>query len=414
MTPSGERLATESGEEIELGNVVAKAGEGTIYDLVGHPDRVAKIFHANLTDLPSKLAKVNAMIDAHPDGAIQDDGFVVLTWPLHTALRDGATAGYVMPKVDATTAVEIHSMSNPSNRLNPMHGAPQWTKGATWNHLLNVATNLCLAVKVVHRVDAVIGDFQERNILVSNTTRVTLVDCDSMQFTGRDGQRFLCAVGRPEFTAPELAAKNLRVDARAKPSDLFALAVHIYLLLMHGNHPFMRGRWVGQGDQPDALKLARTGDWAGGPSSRLVTHPLAPPVSYLPAEVQRLFVRAFTEGASHPDLRPTADEWQRALMRVRVAPCPVQPQQHQIPAGAPFCPWCGIDAERQARKNSQRPPVGSAYAGSIGGVSPMRQGPPGQPPVAGVPGQSRQEWTAVFVVLGIIALLVLLLIVAAV
>jgi DNA-binding helix-hairpin-helix protein with protein kinase domain len=409
MTKSGERLAAASGEEIQLGTVVAKAGEGTIYDVVGHPEWVAKIFHPTLTDMESKVAKVSAMIDAQPDGAIQDDGFVVLAWPLHAVLREGTTAGFIMPKIDATTAVEIHSMSNPSNRLNPLRGAPQWPKGATWNHLLNVATNLCLAVKVVHRVDAVIGDFQERNILVSNTTRVTLVDCDSMQFTDRDGRQFLCAVGRPEFTAPELATKNLRVDAREKPSDLFALAVHIYLLLMHGNHPFMRGRWVGQGDQPDALKLARTGDWAGGPSSRLMTHPLAPPVSFLPTEIRRLFTRAFTEGASHPDMRPTADEWQRALMRVRVIPCPVRPQQHQIPAGAAFCPWCAIDAERQARKNSQR--VQPAYAGAGSGASLWQSRQHGHP---ATPSQSRGEWTPVFVVLGFIGVILLIVIIAAV
>ena len=73
-----------------------------------------------------------------------------------------------------------------------------------------MAANLCLAVDTVHRVDAVIGDFQERNILVNDTTRVTLVDCDSMQFTGADGHQFLCGVGRPEFTAPELAGVDCR------------------------------------------------------------------------------------------------------------------------------------------------------------------------------------------------------------
>ena len=52
------------------------------------------------------------------------------------------------------------------------------TKHPTWSHLVNVAANLCLALESVHRVDAVIGEFQERSILVSDTTRVTLVDCD--------------------------------------------------------------------------------------------------------------------------------------------------------------------------------------------------------------------------------------------
>ncbi len=69
---------------------------------------------------------------------------------------------------DTADAVEIHTLSNPSNRVNPLPGAPAWTVHASWLHLVNVAANLCLAVDVVHRVDAVVGDFQERNILVSD------------------------------------------------------------------------------------------------------------------------------------------------------------------------------------------------------------------------------------------------------
>jgi hypothetical protein len=45
--------------------------------------------------------------------------------------------------------------------------------------------------------------------------------------------------------------------------------VHTHQLLMEGNHPFLRGNWVGDGRQPDAMSLARTGEWAGGPNSRL-------------------------------------------------------------------------------------------------------------------------------------------------
>src|SRR6202011_5170683 len=113
----------------------------------------------------------------------------------------------------------------PSNRARPLPSAPQWPADVTWGHLLTVAANLCLAVEVVHRVDAVIGDFQERNILVSDSCRVTLVDCDSMQFTDAAGRVFLCGVGRPEFTAPELAGAELSAHPRRKPADLVALAV---------------------------------------------------------------------------------------------------------------------------------------------------------------------------------------------
>ena len=347
-------LRLDDGVDVELGSVLARAGEGTIYAVVGRDDWVAKVFHPDLKELHVKRAKVAAMTASPPSGAKQDDGFVVLTWPLHVI--DGDQVGYVMPRVDTTKAVEIHSLSNPSNRANPLPSAPQWTKHATWRHLSTVAANLCFAVETVHRTDAVIGDFQERNILVGDTTRVTLVDCDSMQFTGGGGHQFLCGVGRPEFTAPELAGVDLAVTAREKPSDLFALAVHIHLLLMAGNHPFLRGQWTGAGDQPEAMTLAKAGHWAGGPGSPLRTHPLAPSVDFLPDRIQRLFTRAFTDGAGDPAARPSAAEWRTALHDLKVRECV---RGHQIPVETEHCPWCRIDDERAARK-AQRAAAGEA------------------------------------------------------
>lgn len=347
------RLSLADGSWVELGPALAKAGEGTIFGLAHRAESVAKVFHSDLAGLDEKLAKATAMIDTIPPEAVQGDGFVVLAWPQQLVFRDGSPVGFLMPRIDTAQAVEIHSLSNPANRANPLPSAPQWTVAATWVHLVTAAANLCLAVDVVHHVDAVIGDFQERNILVADTVRVTLVDCDSMQFTDSVGRQYLSPLGRPEFTAPELAAVDLRTTARDKTSDLFALAVHIHLLIMAGNHPFLRGTWVGPGEQPDALTLARQGNWAGGPGSLLHTHPLAPPVEFLPNEIQALFTRAFTDGARNPNVRPTADEWRQALSRIQITSCRRQPK-HQFPAGADSCPWCDIDTARQTRRTARR------------------------------------------------------------
>ncbi|MBN3459868.1 hypothetical protein JNN96_38245 [Mycobacterium sp. DSM 3803] len=346
-------VSLPDGGSVTLGAPLAKAGEGTIHEVVGRPAWVVKIFHPHLRDLAGKLEKVAAMAASLPDGAVQSDGFVVLAWPLAVVSDDtGRPSGFVMPRIDTSTAVEIHSVSNPSNRLNPLPSAAQWTKNATWGHLVHVAANLCLAAQVAHRADAVIGDFQERNILVSDTARVSLVDCDSVQFTNQSGRRFLCGVGRQEFLAPELAGVDFSSTARDQTSDLFALAVHIHLLLVSGNHPFLRGTWTGPGEQPDALTLARFGHWAGGPRSPLHRHPLAPSVGFLPVEIQRLFVRAFTDGHRNPSLRPTAAEWREALLRIRLTRCPHQ-AAHQFPISSPRCPWCEVDGERAARKDSR-------------------------------------------------------------
>jgi DNA-binding helix-hairpin-helix protein with protein kinase domain len=375
----GVRLST--GEPVTLTPVLARAGEGTVYGVAQRQDWVAKVFHPDLKGLASKVDKVAAMVRSTPSGAVQPNGFTVLAWPSQVLVDDRGPVGFVMPRIDTATAVEIHTMSNPTNRENPLPSAPQWTTKVTWGHLANTAANLCLAVQVVHRVDAVIGDFQERNILVSDTTEVTLVDCDSMQFTDGSGRRFLCGVGRPEFTAPELAGVNLRTQPRDKPSDLFALAVHIHQLLMAGNHPFMRGNWTASGEQPDALTLARSGCWAGGPGSPLQTHPLAPPITFLPSEIQRLFVRAFTDGARDPVARPTAEEWRGALLRIRLRWC--SRAAHHIPVDTQNCPWCAIDDERELRKQPRSRP----------GASGPRPGPPVSRPTP-APQPSRANWTS--------------------
>lgn len=376
-------LTLSSGIPIQLGAPLAGAtGEGTVYGVCGRPDLAAKVFHAGLNGLEDKLGKVAAMIESPPLGAVQPDGFIVLTWPQELLVAQSGPVGFVMPRIDTHTAVELHTMSNPSNRMDPMPSAPQWTRHASWGHLVNVAANLCLAVESVHRVEAVIGDFQERNILVADTTRVTLVDCDSMQFIDRNGRRFLCPVGRPEFTAPELAGKNLREQTRDKPSDLFALAVHIHQLLMAGNHPFLRGQWVGDTAQPDALSLARSCDWAGGPNSRLRTHPMAPPVTFLPVDIQQLFIRAFTDGVSDPARRPTATEWRTALTRIQLTTCPAG--KHQVPVGCTVCPWCTIDSERAARRLRQ------AWANPASAPQPIMP----QASVSSIPQTGRQPTRA--------------------
>src|ERR1700694_4606816 len=94
--------------EVELGAVVARAGEGTIHEVEGHPEWVAKVFHPDLKDLAQKRDKVAAMVQSPPLRAVQDDGFVVLTWPTNVIDERSGVVGYVMPRIDTANAVEIH------------------------------------------------------------------------------------------------------------------------------------------------------------------------------------------------------------------------------------------------------------------------------------------------------------------
>lgn len=148
---------------------------------------------------------------------------------------NGNFAGYVMPFVgDAVPIVDIY---NPTLRAQKLPGMNRF-------YLHRMARNLAAAVEAVHDCGYVIGDLNESNILVTNTALVTIIDTDSFQV-----QDWLCPVGKPDYTPPELQGKHLRTERRSRAHDHFGLGVLLFQILMGGNHPF-RGNWQGTGDSP--------------------------------------------------------------------------------------------------------------------------------------------------------------------
>jgi eukaryotic-like serine/threonine-protein kinase len=332
----------DDGSAVAVGTVIAEAGQGRIYQVLGRTDGAVKLFDADTPQLSARLDKVAAMIASPLVGAVADDGFVTVAWPRRLVLDDGRPVGYLMPRIDAPPVAGIH--------------------GRPWSHRVAMAVNLCAVVDLVHGAGIVLGDLQDHRILVSGDDRITLTDCDAMQFVDATGHRFLSPAGRGEFTAPELANVDLAVTVREKSSDLFGLAVNIYLLLMGGKHPFKDGVWTGEGAQPDPLTLAASGNWSGGPASRFAADPSAPPVTFLPVRVQELFDRAFADGARNPALRPSAVEWREALRRIEIKTCARDPA-HEMPVEAARCPWCPPADDHSVAALSPVAPARSAWSG---------------------------------------------------
>ena len=278
-------------------------------------------------------------------------GHVTLTWPTDIVTDNGRFAGFLMPAVDMSTTVDLHQVTNPTDRERAA-GQIAWVRDFTWQYLLRAAANLAHATDALHQAGVVVGDFNESNVRVTHQARVTLLDCDSMQFTDpATGQRFFCGVGRGEFTPPELLNADWKITYRHPSSDLFALAVHVYQLLLEGEHPF-RGAWTGTGEKPHEPQLARLGIWAHQKGGSLSPRPAALPIAtLLPNDIVALFRRAFEEGATNLTSRPTALEWHQALtaLEATLITCTVNPA-HCYPDTCPGCPWC-----RHANSADQRP-----------------------------------------------------------
>jgi DNA-binding helix-hairpin-helix protein with protein kinase domain len=175
-------------------------------------------------------------------------------------------------------------------------------------------------------------------------------------------------VGTPDFIAPECVATShlSKTDPqRALPSiftDRHALAVMVYSLLLL-RHP-LRGQKVHAEDPGEDERLTM------GEKALFIEHPndasnrLAPTENTKPTELpwkdpkklpytvtgpylKELFDRAFIDGLHEPRQRPSADEWETALVKTvdLIQPC----QNSSCQQGwfvfdnttAPRCPFCG-------------------------------------------------------------------------
>ena len=141
-----------------------------------------------------------------------------------------------MPKVDTRESDQSFAYFNKSQRDKTEQKHRIRIDQAT---LVTTARNLALAVAGVHEAGHVIGDVNEKNVLVNRNGDVVIVDMDSIQVYDRQtGKTRLCEVGREDYTPPRMQGRNFRQEARTKDDDCFGLAVLIFKFIMGGMHPF--------------------------------------------------------------------------------------------------------------------------------------------------------------------------------
>jgi DNA-binding helix-hairpin-helix protein with protein kinase domain len=371
-------LRLGSGAELRPGSRLAAGGQGEVYAVDRPAGHVFKrYFPRELAKDPALEPRLRSMVAAPPAGRLESSGHVNMAWPVDVVYDGEQFAGFIMPVIDMASTVGIHRVTNPSDRGRARGEAGAWLAGFTWRYLVRTAVNLVQVTHALHAAGTVIGDFNDANVRVGRDARVTLLDCDSMQIRdAATGTMYLCRVGRPEFTAPELLSQDWSVTVRERSSDMFALAIHLYALLLEGEHPF-RGIWDWEGEKPEVTELAARGLWASLDGGPLLPRPAAIGIGLLPPAIQQLFHTAFEHGAYSPAHRPGPDEWHRALCELEdeLCTCAADPS-HVYPAfHGRTCPWC-----EHARRVA--PPLAPAPAGADP-AQPAGAAAPSRSPLAG-------------------------------
>lgn len=312
-------------DELHVGKRIGKGGEGEVYALINLPGYAVKAYLPMV--VASREAKIRAMVDANLHSSINTVAFPTKV----VADRKGSFVGFLMRLV--AEHKEIHELQTPSSRL-------KYFPAADYRFLVRTAINVARVFGQVHAAGCVIGDINQRSILVSQQATVALIDTDSFQVIQK-GKQYLCVVGVPEYTPPELQGQSLKNVVRTPDHDAFGLAVAIFQILCMDRHPFS-GRFKGAGDMgiEQAIKEFRFA--YSMRDTKMQPPPSTVQMADLSPKVRQNFELAFSpQGVGS---RPTPSQWISALEELEqsLRPCPNN-KAHHYSRVAPECPWCRME-----------------------------------------------------------------------
>lgn len=234
-----------------------------------------------------------------------------------------------------------------------------------WLSYFQIAINISRGVKKLHQMGLAHSDLSYNNILVDPVTKsACIIDIDGLVVPKLFHPE---VIGTADFIAPEvLKTKHLKINDsnRQLPNqktDLHALAVLIYMYLLR-RHPLRGGKiWDLDAEKDELLSMGEKAIFVEHPSETLnkvrVDHlkkwdafwgdPNKIPYTAAGPYLAELFRKAFIEGLHEPIRRPTANEWETALLKTvdLIQPC------HHVDCtekwyvfdnkNIPKCPFCG-------------------------------------------------------------------------
>lgn len=325
-TATNQSYKDSSGKPVIIEKEIGIGGEGRVCLVKGNRKVVAKLYLDKALQKGDKSGKIKAMC------AIYDNELEKFSALPQKAIYDsnGKVVGFIMEYLNLNDFKEIHLLYGTKDRK-------KYFDYADWGFMVHSAKNLACAVETLHNKGIVIGDINESNILVDKNAMIKLIDCDSYQVE-YNNKFYLCEVGKPEYTAPELQGKSFNGIRRTKNHDCFGLAVMIFQILMLAKHPY-----TGINAPHDRGEAIEKGYYCFG-SNSIQPNPNSAQWYYsqlfstLNYEVKELFERAFTSNSR----RPTAKEWINALDKLErdLHSCTIN-NKHKYYGSS--CIWCKLE-----------------------------------------------------------------------
>lgn len=380
------KLKTTDGREVEYVDKVI--GQGGMKDVYFSPkkDYVVAFFREKATS--ALVERLKVITDTYHKRIFEQEGAAywktVFCWPDGVVIK-GDLVGVTVPTYQTNFFFETGSKNGDMCNIRGKEKEGKWFAAASlrnkfldpselgdWSTHIRMCIQLARATRRMHNAGLSHSDLSYKNCLVDpKSGRACLIDLDGLVVPGKFPPD---VVGTPDFIAPEcVATAHLdRNDSNRKlPSretDQHALAVLTYLYLLH-RHP-LKGNKVHDKDDPnldDTLMMGKGALFVEHPtdaSNRIKVRSLKPselpwgdtsklPYTLTGPYLSELFRRAFITGLHEPSKRPTAEEWEMALVKTvdLIQPCTNTKcdQKWYVfdNTTKPKCPFCGTAHQGQ-------------------------------------------------------------------
>lgn len=190
-------------------------------------------------------------------------------------------------------------------------------------------------------------DISGNNILikVDKGASVKMIDIDNIYIAGKGTA---AVIGTPRYIAPEIISRHMNPDVL---SDNYSLAVILFELLRVG-HPYLSDEILDGSPEEEDEALSGNAEYVTDENSK----------SMLPADVvlteklKDLFHRCFVDGKKNRLCRPSATEFEKALLEAsnKLIKCPSCGAWHYPrKKGKTYegCPWCDNPSRPSALLN---------------------------------------------------------------
>lgn len=308
MTNTNNLVYDSAGNPRELGNEIARGGEGRIYNLKNQSivQLLVKIYHDRKKAEKLK-PKIEKMVNISKN--IEREW---IAWPLVMVYdTNGSFIGYGMKEKRGEILNNVMSARIRNKNFQ------RWDR----MRAVKVALKLCNNLSFLHQNGIVIGDLNPRNILVNLKGDIALIDCDSYQFNV-NGNIYYCDVITPECSAPELLiSQNNSRNVRLIEHDNFSIAVLLFQLFMDGRNPFDHvggdapARNIIDGKFPygSRFELDENGNFTDikieRPKAFIPQGDWYKKWKGLPFIVKGAFIDTFMRGHKNPNKRTTLSSW---------------------------------------------------------------------------------------------------------